>query len=72
MNKKYNVLKPVYDIKNITKSITNALESGWTGDGGLTKVFEKKWSQYTGYKNSIYVNSCTAASTQVKCRLPKA
>ncbi|PYE01168.1 DegT/DnrJ/EryC1/StrS family aminotransferase [Prochlorococcus marinus] len=61
MDKKYNVLKPVYDIDNITNSIKTTLKSGWTGDGGLTKVFEKKWSQYTGYNNSIYVNSCTAA-----------
>ena len=61
MDKKYNVLKPVYDIDNIIKSIKVSLESGWTGDGGITKVFENQWSKYTGYKNSIYVNSCTAA-----------
>ena len=61
MKKSYQVLKPSYPIEDILKNITSTLTSGWTGDGGLTETFETKWSIYTGYKNSIYVNSCTSA-----------
>ena len=61
MVKSLHVLKPIYPIDEIIKSITSTLNSGWTGDGGATEAFEKDWSIYTGYKHSIYVNSCTAA-----------
>mgnify|MGYP001457541442 CR=1 FL=1 len=61
MAKSLHVLKPIYPVDEIIKNITSSLDSGWTGDGGMTETFEKEWSIYTGYKHSIYVNSCTAA-----------
>lgn len=61
MAKSFHVLRPIYPVDEILKNIKSTLDSGWTGDGGMTEVFEKQWSRYTGYKNSIYVNSCTAA-----------
>lgn len=61
MEKSYPVLKPIYDTGLILENLKSVLESNWTGDGGFTEIFENEWSQYTGYKNSIYTNSCTAA-----------
>ena len=60
MDKKHHVLKPRYDKEILFKAIEKSLDTGWTGDGAETTNFEKDWEEYTGYKQNIYVNSCTA------------
>ena len=42
-------------------NIRSVFERGWLGLGPLVSQFEKEWSQYIGAKNSIGVNSATAA-----------
>ena len=42
-------------------SVTKCLKSGWIGTGPKAQEFEKKFSKYQKSKNSIAVNSCSAA-----------
>lgn len=42
-------------------SVVKCIKSGWVGTGPKVQEFEKKFSIYKKVKNSIAVNSCTAA-----------
>ena len=42
-------------------SVTKCLKSGWIGTGPKAQEIEKKFSKYQKSKNSIAVNSCSAA-----------
>lgn len=51
-----------YSIDECEKnSILQTLESNWITTGPKVKEFENKFSEYIGCKNSIALNSCTAA-----------
>tara|TARA_B100001769_G_C21584717_1_gene330447 strand:+ start:246 stop:491 length:246 start_codon:yes stop_codon:yes gene_type:complete len=41
--------------------VLNTLKSGWLGTGPKVRKFEKLISKYKKVKNTIAVNSCTAA-----------
>ncbi|MCK4334949.1 DegT/DnrJ/EryC1/StrS family aminotransferase [candidate division WOR-3 bacterium] len=41
--------------------VADTLRSGWIGHGPKTERFEQMFAEYTGAKNAIAVNSCTAA-----------
>jgi dTDP-4-amino-4,6-dideoxygalactose transaminase len=41
--------------------VVDTLRSGWIGHGPKTERFEVMFQKYTGAKNAIAVNSCTAA-----------
>ncbi|KPI56314.1 aminotransferase DegT [Clostridioides difficile] len=54
------LFKPSFKIDECLEEIRECLEKGWTGLGFKTVEFEKKWNEYTGHKNSHYLNSATA------------
>jgi len=41
--------------------VVDSLKSGWIGTGPKVKRFEELFSSYKGVKNSVALNSCTAA-----------
>lgn len=41
-------------------SVLEPLRSGWLVQGSQVKSFEKKWSNFTGSRNSLAVTSCTS------------
>lgn len=43
------------------KSVFEPLSNGWLVQGPQVEAFQKKWSTFTGAKNSIAVTSCTSA-----------
>jgi dTDP-4-amino-4,6-dideoxygalactose transaminase len=43
------------------QSVLEPLESGWLVQGPKVKLFEEKWSAFTGIDHSIAVTSCTSA-----------
>lgn len=47
--------------KEEKRAVLSVLKSGWITMGKKTFEFEKNFSKYIGAKNSISVNSCTAA-----------
>lgn len=53
------VLKPKYRVEECLEQIRECLEKGWTGLGFKTVEFEKQWNEYTGHKNSHFLNSAT-------------
>lgn len=53
------VLKPKYRVEECLAQIRECLEKGWTGLGFKTVEFEKQWNEYTGHKNSHFLNSAT-------------
>ena len=55
-----NVFKPRFRSKEVLINIKDVLESGWTGIGNKTDVFEKEWEKYTKLKNSLFLNSASA------------
>ena len=55
-----NVFKPRFRSNEVLTNIRKILESGWTGIGNKTDVFEKEWEKYTKLKNSLFLNSATA------------
>lgn len=42
-------------------AMKGAFDRAWLGLGAKVKEFEQKWSQFIGSKDSVGVNSCTAA-----------
>jgi dTDP-4-amino-4,6-dideoxygalactose transaminase len=60
MKKQIQLFKPVFDIDNTLDEIRNCLELGWTGMGFKTNEFETIWSNYTGHKFNLFLNSATA------------
>lgn len=51
---------PKFNIDECLIEIKECLELGWTGMGFKTQSFEEKWREYTGHKNSYFINSATA------------
>lgn len=47
--------------KEELESIQDSFKSAWLGLGPKVTEFEQRWSQYIGSKESVGVNSCTAA-----------
>lgn len=47
--------------KEELESIQDSFQSAWLGLGPKVTEFEQRWSQYIGSKESVGVNSCTAA-----------
>ncbi len=43
------------------ENILKPLQTGWVVQGPYVAEFEKKWSEFTGAKNSIAVTSCSTA-----------
>ena len=43
------------------QSVLEPLDSGWLVQGPKVKLFEEKWSAFTGIDHSIAVTSCTSA-----------
>jgi dTDP-4-amino-4,6-dideoxygalactose transaminase len=55
-----NVLKPQYQTQEVLDAIKECLDSGWTGMGNKTEVFEKEFIKYTDLNHAHYVNSATS------------
>ena len=49
-NNVINVFKPRFRSNEVLTNIRKILESGWTGIGNKTDVFEKEWEKYTKLK----------------------
>ena len=54
------LFKPKYRIEEIIEEIRECLEIGWTGLGFKTDLFEERWREYSGFKNSHFVSSNTS------------
>jgi len=52
--------KPLIEDDDVA-AVVETLRSGWITTGPAVKAFEKAFSEYTGAKHAIAVNSCTAA-----------
>lgn len=52
--------KPYFDEEEI-EEIQKVLDSGWVSQGPKTKEFEKKVTEYLGFKYCIAVTNCTSA-----------
>lgn len=57
---KVRLFKPSLNDEEI-QSIKDAFDRAWLGLGPKTREFEKQWTNYIGCKESVGVNSCTAA-----------
>lgn len=57
---KVRLFKPSLGDEEI-QSIKDAFDRAWLGLGPKTREFEKQWTNYIGCKESVGVNSCTAA-----------
>ncbi|AKA71840.1 DegT/DnrJ/EryC1/StrS family aminotransferase [Clostridium scatologenes] len=57
---KVRLFKPSLGDEEI-QSIKDAFDMAWLGLGPKTREFEKQWTNYIGCKESVGVNSCTAA-----------
>ena len=60
MRKSIQVLKPHFRVAETLDAIRECLEIGWTGIGYKTLSFEKSWSEYSGFRNSHFINSATS------------
>ena len=60
MSIKIRLVKP-YVGKEELENLRDVLERAWLGNGPRVVDFEKAWSQYLGCKDSVALNSCTAA-----------
>lgn len=58
--RKIRLFKPCVG-KEELKNIEDVFNRAWLGLGPLVGEFEEKWSDYIGVRESIGVNSCTAA-----------
>lgn len=54
-----NVFVPKFHTDEILSEIRECLEKGWTGLGYKTLEFEKKWTEYTGFKHAHFLTSNT-------------
>jgi|TARA_B100001964_G_C14209184_1_gene589625 perosamine synthetase len=57
---KVRLFKPSLGEEELT-NIKEVFDKAWIGLGPKVTEFEKKWSEYIGCKDSVGVNSCTAA-----------
>lgn len=55
-----NVFTPKFRKREILDEISDCLDKGWTGLGYKTVDFEKKWTEYCGLPNSLFISSNTA------------
>ena len=55
------LFEPVFDKEKCLEKIGQCLDIGWTGLGYLTEEFEDAWKEYTGFRNALFLNSCTSA-----------
>ncbi len=53
--------KPYFNDDEINE-VVDSIKSGWWTTGPKTQIFEKKFSEYLGVKNSLAVSSWTAAA----------
>lgn len=58
--KNLQVLKPYYRTAEILEHIRECCETSWTGMGGKTLDFEKKWMAYSNAKTCHMLNSATS------------
>ena len=61
-NELINLVKDTIDKKNIDDLILWLEKNPRLTKGDVTIEFEKKWSEYTGVKHSVYVNSGSSAN----------
>lgn len=59
MSEKIQLFSPYFRTEECLEEIRECLDIGWTGLGFKTVEFEKKWNEYTGHKNSHFLNSAT-------------
>ncbi len=52
---------PRYEVEECVEAIRRVLENGWTGTGPECASLEQEWSRFTGARNSLFLNSATAA-----------
>lgn len=57
--KNIQLFVPSFRIEECLKEIKECLEKGWTGLGFKTVQLEEKWKEYTGHKNTHFLNSAT-------------
>lgn len=60
MSMNIRLVKP-YVGKEELENIKEVFERAWLGNGPKVVEFEKAWSKYLGCKDSVALNSCTAA-----------
>ncbi len=61
MKKKFLIFGSPLIEKAEMDEVLDSLKSGWLGTGPKVKKFEQMFSEYTGARYAIAVNSCTAA-----------
>ena len=60
VEKDIQLFVPHYRSEECLDEIRDCLESGWTGLGYKTLMFEKNWSDYTGLPYAHFISSATA------------
>ncbi len=58
--KNIQLFKPKYRKDEILSEISECLDSGWTGMGFKTNIFEEKFKEYSGFPHAHYVSSNTS------------
>lgn len=61
LNVPLHLFRPEYDTKSILHELAPIFDSGWTGLGAYTKMFEKSFAHEVGAKYSVAFNSATSA-----------
>jgi dTDP-4-amino-4,6-dideoxygalactose transaminase len=54
------LFKPKYRKSEILKEIEKCLNSGWTGIGNKTEIFEEEFKKYFNFENAHFLNSNTS------------
>ena len=61
MDKVVQLFRPRYEVEEYLSAIRKVLESGWTGLGPQSSLFEEEWRLFVGALHAHFVNSATAA-----------
>jgi dTDP-4-amino-4,6-dideoxygalactose transaminase len=61
MTKLVQLFHPKYRVDECLSEIRDVLESGWTGYGPKSALFEKEFCQFLGVEHGIFLNSATSA-----------
>ena len=61
MTKLVQLFHPKYRVDECLAEIRDVLESGWTGYGPKSALFEKEFCQFLGAQHGIFLNSATSA-----------
>jgi dTDP-4-amino-4,6-dideoxygalactose transaminase len=61
MTKLVQLFHPKYRVDECLAEIKEVLESGWTGYGPKSALFEKEFCQFLGAEHGIFLNSATSA-----------